>query len=428
MSKADRVKQYNAAGDALNKAVEVVRAASDEDMPEAEAQFRTAQAEFDRCSKNLELADEIDKIAPVAARQVDNPNHLDMPEAEVRRYSLMRALRAAATGDWSEAGLEREASDEIAKRLNKPANGFYVPMDVQERALTTGDATYAGNLVGTDLLGGSFIDLLRNALVVRKAGATFLGGLVGNVAIPRATGAATAYWVGSTSNAAITGESYPTVDQITMTPKTVGAYTDIGRSLLLQSSVDVEQMVRKDLATIIALAIDQQALYGTGATVYPKGVAAQTNVGSVAGGTNGLAPTWANIVSLETEVAADNADVANMAYIINAKTRGYLKSTPKVASTAGMMWDNGSTPVNGYAAHVSNVVRSNLTKASGSSLSEIYFGNWADLVIGQWGTLDVTADPYTGATAGTLRIVALQDVDVAVRHGESFSRMADAIV
>jgi hypothetical protein len=117
-----------------------------------------------------------------------------------------------------------------------------------------------------------------------------------------------------------------------------------------------------------------------------------------------------------------------MAYIINAKTRGYLKSTPKVASTAGMMWDNGSTPVNGYAAHVSNVVRSNLTKASGSSLSEIYFGNWADLVIGQWGTLDVTADPYTGATAGTLRIVALQDVDVAVRHGESFSRMADAIV
>lgn len=429
-----RVQQYNTAGEALAAAANAVRSAPDAELAQAEATFRAAQAEFERCRTNLALADEARGAQEFTPKAQPAPDlMIGMDAKEVRAFSFVKAMRALVNKDWKGAELELEASQEIARRLGKDPQGFFVPMDVriEKRAgMDTANATYAGNLVATDLMASSFIELLRKKMAVKAAGATYLGGLVGNVAIPRQTGSGTFYWIGATDNSVITGESHPTVDQVTMTPKAGGAYSDIGRTLILQRSVDVENMVRMDLAAICARGLDLAALSGTGLTVYPKGVAAQTGVNAVACGTDGAAPTWAKIVEMETMIAADDADVANMAYIVNAKTRGYLKSTPKVATySAAMMWDTQSkdAPLNGYPVIVSNQCRSDLTKASGTGLSELFFGNWADLIIGQWGTLDIMVDPYTGATAGTVRIIALQDADVCVRHGESFSRIPDAV-
>lgn len=350
---------------------------------------------------------------------------IGMSDGEVRRYSLLRAIRAAATNDWSQAGLELEASRAVAQRVGKPAQGFYVPYDWAEaRDLVKGTPSAGGYLVSTDVLAQSFIDLLRNRMVVRAAGATVLSGLVGDIAIPKQTGGATAYWVGEGSAPT---ESQQTIAQVAMTPKTVGGFTDISRKLLLQSSIDVEAFVRQDLATVLALAIDYAALHGSGASNQPTGVASTSGIGLVVGGDNGAAPTWAHIVDLETEVAIDNADVGRLAYITNAKVRGKLKKTPVESGTGIFVWDKGNTPLNGYPAYVSNQVRRDLTKGTGTALSAIFFGNWGDLVLGMWGVLDLLVDPYTGGTSGTVRVVALQDVDVAVRHEESFSAMLDAI-
>ena len=425
-----RIDQFNAAGKDLADAAEQVRSASDADLGEANKHFQEKKAEFERCRDNLSIEDEARAVKEFTPKPVDNPNKLGMDDGETRRYSLLRAMAAQMTGDWSKAGLEREASNAVARALGKDPTGFYLPLDVQERAtMSVTDATYAGNLVQTDLLSGSFVDILRNKQVVGAAGAQFLSGLVGNVKIPRQTGASTAYWVAE--NTDITSESYPTVDQISLTPKAHGVYTDIGRQLLLQSSIDAEQFVINDLTTVIALSRDLAALSGTNANGQPLGVAGSTSVGSVACGTNGAAPTFANIVALETAVAAANADVDNMSYIMNAKARGYLKSTPKVATySADMMWDTRSpgTPLNGYNALVTNQCRSNLTKASGTGLSEIFFGNWADLIIATWGTMDIMVNPYVGQLQGSVRVSVLEDIDIAVRHGESFARIADAIV
>jgi HK97 family phage major capsid protein len=211
-----------------------------------------------------------------------------------------------------------------------------------------------------------------------------------------------------------------------MSPRTVGAYTDISRRLLLQSSVDVEAMVTQDLATILGLAIQQAAINGTGTANQPQGIL-NAITASVVGGTDGAAPTWAHIVELETDVAVANADVGTLGYLVNAQTRGKLKGTSKVSGQNGFIWDGGDTPLNGYRTGVTNAVPSNLVKGgSGAVCSAIVFGNWADLVIGMWGTLDLMADPYTGSAAGTVRIRALQDVDVAIRHSESFATMVDA--
>ena len=365
-------------------------------------------------------------IEKLASKPVPTAD-IGMDKKEVKRYSVMRAINALANptdaGAQRAAAFEREVSDAVAQKLGKQARGFLVPFEVQQRDLVAGTPTAGGNLVATDLLAGSFIEVLRNAMVLPGLGTQMLTGLVGNVAIPKQTGAATAYWVAE-SNAPT--ESQQTIGQVTMSPKTVGAYTEISRKLLLQSSIDVESMVQTDLAAVLGLAIQQAAISGTGTSNQPAGLLTLITP-SVAGGTDGAAPTWAHIVELESDVAVANALVENMAYLTNAKVRGKLKTTSKVSGQNGFIWENGDTPVNGYRAAVTNAVPSNLTKGLGSNLSAIIFGNFRDLVIGMWGGLDLMVDPYTGSAAGTVRVVALQDVDVAVRYTESFATMVDAI-
>ena len=364
------------------------------------------------------------------AKQPKPSAEIGMTEKEAKSFSFLRAINALANpGDrraQEAAAFERECSEAFSSKVGRAAQGFFVPVEVQQRDLLVGTTTAGGHTVATNLLAANFIDLLRNRMMVAQMGATMLTGLVGGIAVPRQTSGGTAYWVAENGSPT---ESQQAFDQVTMTPKTVGAFTDISRKLMLQSSLDIEAFVRSDLATILALAIDLAALHGTGSNNQPTGIAATSGIGSVAGGTNGLAPTWAHMVELETDVAVANADVGNMGYLTNAKVRGKLKTTPKVASTDSVMiWDGGDTPINGYRAGVSNQVSSALTKGTSSGVcSAIFFGNWADLIIGQWGALDLMVDPYTGSTAGTVRVVALQDVDIAVRQAASFSAMLDAL-
>lgn len=354
---------------------------------------------------------------------------IGMSEKEVKQFSMLRAINALANptdaAAQRAAAFERECSDAQAKVMGKSARGLFIPNEVQKRDLLVGTATAGGNTVATDLLSGSFIDILRNAMVINGLGARMMTGLVGQVAIPKQTGSATAYWVAE--NTAPT-ESQQTFGQVTMTPKTVGGYTDISRRLLLQSSIAVESLVQTDLATVLGLAIQQAAINGSGASNQPSGLLTLLATPAVVGGTNGAAPTWANIVALETAIASANADVGTMGYLTNAKVRGKLKSTEKFTTSNGQpIFENGTTPLNGYQTAITNAVPSNLTKGTGTNLSAILFGNWADLMIGMWGSLDLMVDPYTGSTAGTVRVVALQDVDVAVRNIESFASMVDAI-
>ncbi len=121
-------------------------------------------------------------------------------------------------------------------------------------------------------------------------------------------------------------------------------------------------------------------------------------------------PTYQEVVDMEALISADNADVANMKYILSAVMRGKMKGHVKFATTDSMtVWEQGGT-VNGYEAIVSNQVADN----------DLFFGNFADLLIGLWSGIDLLVDPYTGSSAGTVRVTVFQDADIAARHGESF--------
>ena len=67
------------------------------------------------------------------------------------------------------------------------------------------------------------------------------------------------------------------------------------------------------------------------------------------------------------------------------------------------------------------------TKGSGSNLSAVIYGNFADLLIGLYGTLEILVDPYTDFAEGTTGVRPLQTIEIAVRHAESFAAMQDAI-
>ena len=341
-----------------------------------------------------------------------------LSKKEVREFSVLRAIRAMANPTdrqaQEEARFEVEVSEAAQRANGRTARGIMLPTDVlrswAQRDLNTSDDA---GLIAQDFRGGDFIDVLRNASSVMSAGATMLNGLSGNVAIPKKSAASSAGWIAT--EGAASAESEPTFGQVTMSPKVVGAHSQITRLMLQQSSLDIENLIRNDLAQGIALAIDLGALAGSGSSGQPTGI---QNTSGINAPTNFAAanPTFAEVVAMETAVAEDNALMGNLAYILGAGMYGALKTTTK-DSGSGQFVVGADGQINGYNAIVSNQV----------TAGDLYFGNFADLLIGMYGGLDIVADPYSNSTSGTINITALSTVDIAVRNATSFAFNSDGV-
>ena len=420
---------------AANEAREINKQRAERDLSDAENQELTRLAgEVNRLQSAIETEERMSLVpAAQAGGHVEKPI-IGMSDGDLRQFSLLRAIQAVARGDWRNARLEQEASDATAKRLGKNPTGFFLPYDwlrsehsgMEQRAITTGTGA---SLIPTQKLG--FIDVLRNRLMVRAAGAVVLDGLIGNVDLPRRTAGAALSWVAAGSAPA--AEATQTFDAVQLRAKTGSAYIDIYRTMFSQTSLDIEMLVRDDLAAAVQLGIDYAALHGDGLNNAPTGISDTSGIGAVyAGGAanngtnaNGAFLIWADIVKLETEVAVDNADVGRLGYMTNAKVRGALKTSAKVAnSDSRMIWDDDGM-INGYMPWVTNQVRGNITKGGSTDLSGIFFGNWGDLVIGLWGVIDITADIPDNRT-GTVRVAAIVETDIALRRAQSFAACMDA--
>ena len=336
---------------------------------------------------------------------------IGLTKKEVKRFSIVRAINALANPQdrkaQQEAAFEFECSAAASEQFGRAAQGILLPTDVMRNWTRDMNSSDDAALFTDDFRGGDFIDALRNQSSVMQAGARMLNGLSGDVKIPKKTAASSAGWIATEGGAA--SESEMTVGSVTMTPKNVGAFTDVTRQLLIQSSLDVEALIRDDLAQSIALAMDLGGLEGSGSSGQPTGILNTSGVNTV---TNFAAanPTFAEVVTLETAVAEDNALLGNLAYILPAAMYGALKTTEKATGTAQFVAEPGGT-INGYRAIVSNQ----------GTAGNLYFGNFSDLLIGMFGGLDIVVDPYTASTSGTVRVVALQSMDVAVRHAVSFA-------
>lgn len=358
---------------------------------------------------------------------------IGMDNRQVREYSMLRLIRALGNPNdrraQEDATLEFEAGAAFARVAGRDPSGIFIPGEVLKapgrRDLLVGTAGSGGYTVGTDIRPDAFVDLLRNSAVTMQLG-TILSGLSGSVRIPTQSGASTAYWVNEGTGLTA---SNPSFGQITLAPRTVGGYVKISRLLLQQTSLDVESLVRNDLAAVIALAIDAAAINGTTTNRCPNGIMNTASVGTVVMGTDGAKPTWASVVEYESDINVANAAQGRLAFLTNSKVVGQLKQIQK-GTSLDFIWNNSypAAPLNGYPVYMSNNVPSNLTKGTSSGVcSAMIFGNWTDLLFGLWSGLDLLVDPYTSGTEGAIKVQVMQNVDIALRRPESFTFSADIL-
>ena len=422
----------------INKDIIMTEEKKDINLDEVRTKtLEEAKAEYKRNSKEIidlavkhnkrDLADNaikegltVEEFRGVLLNEICNDKPLEtaeigMTKNEVREFSLVRAINALANPSdrraQEAAAFEFECSNQAAREQGTTAQGIMIPADVlgnwSKRDINSSDDS---TLIPQDYQSGNFIDVLRNSSSVMQAGATMLRGLSGSVVIPKKTAASSAAWIATEGAAA--SESEFTSGSVTMSPKVIGAFTDATRLLLQQSSLDVENLIRDDLTQSIATAIDLGALAGSGASGQPTGIANTSGINTTTFAAAN--PTYAEIIGMESAVAADNALVGNLAYICKPADYGTLKTTSK-DSGSGQFVVEPDGRMNGY-----NVIRSNQVTSG-----DFYFGNFSDLLIGMYGGLDITVDPYALSTSGGVRIIALQTVDVAVRHAVSFCKSSD---
>ncbi|ANB27222.1 hypothetical protein A6F57_19785 [Alteromonas stellipolaris] len=338
--------------------------------------------------------------------------NLDIGETELRKYSVINALRAVATGNFKKAGLEREVSDAIAKRTGRDPDGIFLSYEAmgyglrqqQMRMQSAGGAGKGAELVATELHAEMYIESLRAQAVIGQLGARMVSGLVGDVDIPKQNGSATFYWVEEDGTPSDSDLAFTTVQ---LRPKTLATAVPITRRIMTQSTPDIEALVLGDIMRGQSLGLDHGALYGSGASNQPTGIVNTSGIGAIAFTTLGK-PTWQEIVQFETDVAEANADANTMAYLMRPSMRGTLKSTEKAAGTAKFMWEGGR--VNDYNAAVTTQVNA----------GQILFGDYSQALIGLWGALDVVPDRATKVASGGLVMRLFQDADVAVRHPQAF--------
>lgn len=404
-------------------AAEIVAMCVANNCADKAAEFISAGATPDQVGRQILDLHASGKLSTPAA---EAPGIVDMGK-DAKKYSYKNALLAAI--DIREgkacAGFEVDIHQEISKRL--PQNytakgGIFMPLRVNNTVLTTGGSGTGSETVFTEY--GELIDLLRNTSVLTRMGARTLTDLRGPIIFPKQTGASTAYWIGENPGSDTT-QSNPTFGTLTMSPKTMQATGAVSRQLLVQSTPDIEALVRNDIAQVHALGWDAAGLHGTGDNNQPTGiyVAASVNAKAMGG-----VPTYAKLVDMETELNLDNALVQNVGFATTPGMAGKMRQTLESATAgARWVWDGNVMDGNmiGYRAVSSNQVSKTL---AGGAEHGLILANWADLLIGMWAGLELLVDPYTLATQGLVKITSFQMVDIGLRRAESFCKATGATI
>jgi HK97 family phage major capsid protein len=402
--------------------------------PEQQQAFdrlKAALADLEQAISNRSIVEDVERriagqpLAGGADRNLDR---------ELRQFSIVRAIAAAAGLPGVDAGRERELSAEIARRSGRSFQGIAVPLAALSRPverrddpiITTGlpSGGPGGRLIATVLAADQYVDLLRSALVIRQFGARVLTGLTGNVDIPRQTGTSNVAWVAE--NTAVPYTDIP-FDRVGLRPKHCGAMIELSRNMLQQSTPDIEQLVRADLAATLARALDGAAIAGTGTANDPVGVLHTSGVTTVPIATNGGPITWATVLSLIEAVELANAPTESRAFLGNPKAKAQAMDTAKVTGVAlGMMMEDGAE-LAGYPFASTTLTPSNGTKGTGTGLSTLIFGAWSEVLIGLWSEIDLLVNPFAEGpySKGNVLVRGMMTVDIALRHAQSFAIATD---
>ncbi|MCH9690993.1 MAG: phage major capsid protein, partial [Gammaproteobacteria bacterium] len=360
----------------------------------------------------------LERLTPTKTGQFDRPGgdalsqpqknisarSLGIGDGELQRYSMMRAIEAARTGNWAKAGFEREVSLEIAKRTGKESRGFYMPHEILgRRQLEKKTPGKGGEMVATELMTDEFIKRVRDKAVIGQLGARILSGLVGDVDIPKQITGGNFYWIDEDEDVPESDFDFTTIG---LKPKTIAGAIPVTRRLRKQFSTSVENMIRGDLIEGIGVASDTALINGTGQGNQPLGLLNMTGVPGLEYGNAGI--DWDAVIDMETSVDTFNSNVGRLAYLTTKNERGSAKKTQVFDNTGERIWQDGE--VNGYKAEASNLV------PAGTWI----YGDWSQILIGFWGVLDLKVDEYSKAASDGLILRVFQDIDINVRRKDAF--------
>ena len=358
---------------------------------------------------------------PDMPKATDERRTFDESEAKAvrKRYSIHRAIMSMVDPKV-DAGYEREVSDEIAKQTGRSAQGLYIPNFV--RAITPpnfvkGDGN-GSDFVATDLLAGEYIEPLVAKMRLTEAGMRTITGLRGDIAIPKG-GLSQGGWVVENGTA---NPTVSTLGQVTGTPHTASAYTDISRKMLLQSSISAEAYTVESLDRALRYLLETAGYSGTGANAQPTGIVNTVGIGSV-NFTPG-APTLGKLVDMWSAIESANAGSESMAWIATPAVKAILRTTMDTVTTTG---GSGDITV-GLGKYLLEQLRGEafcegyrFLDTTLAPAKKLLFGDFSQLVLALWSGTDIRVDPYTLSNTGALRVVALQDCDFLVRHAAAFA-------
>lgn len=360
---------------------------------------------------------------------------IDLDDKEKRQYNLGRAILSVAKRDRNLAGFEWEISNELCRTSGYRDGGLMVPTNAglfYERNQLVGTATAGGNLVDTQYRPNEMIELLRNSALTPLMGMRVLEGLTGPLNIPRQTGAGTAAWVGENTTIPTTALA---VGLLAMRPRKLAAIYQFSEEMLMQANPSINTLIAQDITEVLGREVDRTVFYGSGLGEEPRGIASTPGISSVVMGTNGGPPTWDAIVNHETLTNQSNALATSSAYVTNPRVLGGLKRTLKGANT-GAIYLVGEELVgdfnmlNGRRLGSTNQIRGDRTKGTGTNLSDMFFGDFSQIISGTFQGL-VISESDSHANNFALDMIAVKArlfMDLGVRQPTAFSVCTDLAI
>ncbi len=397
-------------------------------LSEIEARLSAIASEVEKLEKLQTLAAQ---AAGNSASRSEEKEKSKMKE----QYSFKRAMEMAISGrrDGIEGEFNAIAAEEYQRSgVSVSAHSVKIPSEVFKRDMTaTGGSSGSEGGVNIQTSVGSIIDVLLPKTVLRGLGVQQLSNLVGNLDLPTASTLPSAGW--NTENGTATEKS-PAFSKVTFSPKRLAAYIQVSNQLMLQSSNSIDAYVRNWLLQAMAQSLEAAAIKGGGSNE-PTGIIANSSVNVVyAGGAtsnstnaNGAAPVWADVVNLMK--AVENANGDGVAYLTNPLVKAKLQTTPRQSSgvEGNFIWPAGGSELNGYPVAVSTLVPSNLSKGTSSTLSAAIFGDFSKMALASWGGMELTVDPYSGATAGLTNVVLNAYMDCNLLQPAAFAVCKDIV-
>lgn len=384
----------------IEKCKEEIRTMTEEEQTEfdaAKAEIVRLNEELDKLNQELKKYDNsIEEVEEEEKRNLNKNKNNTQKLNKQMEFRLLKTINDIANN----RSLNEEAQayinqgiDQMKRSGQNYGGQIVLPLAEKRGVIAATTEGLGAENVAEDKLG--ILEALRDKLVLNEAGAQMLSGLVGNVSIPAYSGS-NVTWEGENAAAADGAGSF---SEVKLEPKRITAYLDISKQFLIQDSNSAESMLKNDLVSAIADKLEATILGdGTGSTTMPKGI---FNVVTPVATVN----TFAKVVGLEEKLEGKN--YGDKVWIVNPKAKSVYKTTAK--ATNGAMIMEGSE-MDGY-----KVLTSNKVPANG-----VVFGAFNDLVIGQWGGIDLTVDPYTKAAEGKIRLVINAYFDAKPRRVDSF--------